>query len=96
MFSEIVPKYVFTLQMCNRYSPFGIMSLIVGKIMSIADLALTAQQLGLYMLTVIIGLLIHGVITLPVIYFAITRKNPWTFFRGMLQAWVTALGTASR
>ncbi|KAG8181608.1 hypothetical protein JTE90_017728 [Oedothorax gibbosus] len=90
--NEIVMKIVYLIMW---YSPFGIMSLIVGKIMSIADLALTAQQLGLYMLTVIIGLLIHGVITLPVIYFAITRKNPWTFFKGMLQAWVTALGTAS-
>jgi len=51
--------------------------------------------LGLYMLTVITGLIIHAVITLPAIYFAVTRKNPLTFFKGMLQAWVTALGTAS-
>lgn len=80
----------------RRYSPIGIMSLIVGKIMSIADLALTAQQLGMYMLTVIIGLVIHGVITLPSLYFLVTRKNPLRFFQGMLQAWVTALGTASR
>ncbi|KAF8792784.1 Excitatory amino acid transporter 2 like protein [Argiope bruennichi] len=90
--NEIVMKIVYLIMW---YSPFGIMSLIVGKIMSIADLALTAQQLGLYMLTVIVGLLIHGVITLPGLYFLITRKNPWTFFQGMLQAWVTALGTAS-
>ncbi|XP_023244102.1 excitatory amino acid transporter-like [Centruroides sculpturatus] len=77
------------------YSPFGIMSLIIGKIMSISNLALTAQQLGMYMLTVITGLMIHAVITLPGIYFAFTRKNPLTFFKGMLQAWITALGTAS-
>nr|XP_042906371.1 excitatory amino acid transporter isoform X2 [Parasteatoda tepidariorum]XP_042906372.1 excitatory amino acid transporter isoform X2 [Parasteatoda tepidariorum]XP_042906374.1 excitatory amino acid transporter isoform X3 [Parasteatoda tepidariorum] len=90
--NDIVMRIVYLIMW---YSPFGIMSLIVGKIMSIADLALTAQQLGLYMLTVIIGLLIHGIITLPGLYFFITRKNPLTFFRGMLQAWVTALGTAS-
>lgn len=88
----VLHSYIFTF----RYSPVGIMSLIVGKLMSIVDLALTAQQLGMYMLTVIIGLMIHGIITLPAIYFLITRKNPLTFFRGMLQAWVTALGTASR
>lgn len=72
------------------------MCLIAGKIMGIDNLASTAKQLGMYMVTVIIGLLIHAVITLPVIYFMLTRKNPATFFRGMLQAWVTALGTASR
>ncbi|XP_035215700.1 excitatory amino acid transporter-like [Stegodyphus dumicola] len=90
--NEIVMRIVYLIMW---YSPFGIMSLIVGKIMSIEDLAVTAQQLGLYMLTVIVGLLMHGIITLPGIYFLITRKNPWPFFQGMLQAWVTALGTAS-
>ena len=79
-----------------RYSPFGIMCLIMGNMLRIDDLEKTAQQLGLYMLTVIIGLLIHAVVTLSGIYFLVTRKNPATFFRGMLQAWITALGTASR
>ncbi|XP_035215699.1 excitatory amino acid transporter 2-like isoform X2 [Stegodyphus dumicola] len=90
--NEIVMRIVYLIMW---YSPIGIMFLIIGNIMDIEDLAVTAQQLGLYMLTVIVGLLIHGIITLPGIYFLITRKNPWTFFKGMLQAWVTALGTAS-
>ncbi|KAK7873470.1 hypothetical protein R5R35_011817 [Gryllus longicercus] len=77
------------------YSPFGILCLIAGKIMSIDNLAETARQLGLYMVTVILGLMVHAIITLPAIYYFFTRRNPATFFRGMLQAWVTALGTAS-
>ncbi|XP_024876743.1 excitatory amino acid transporter-like [Temnothorax curvispinosus] len=77
------------------YSPFGIMCLIAGKIMSITNLAATAEMLGLYMVTVVLGLMIHAIITLPLIYWFITRKNPAVFFRGMMQAWVTALGTAS-
>lgn len=77
------------------YSPFGILCLIAGKIMEIADLAKTAQQLGLYMVTVIAGLAVHALITLPLLYFLFTRRNPLTFIRGLLQAWVTALGTAS-
>ncbi|CAB1323045.1 unnamed protein product, partial [Coregonus sp. 'balchen'] len=52
-------------------------------------------QLGMYMVTVIVGLIIHGAIFLPAIYFAIVRKNPYTFFMGIFQAWITALGTAS-
>ncbi|XP_043252878.1 excitatory amino acid transporter-like [Colletes gigas] len=77
------------------YSPFGIMCLIAGKIMSINNLAGTAQMLGLYMVTVIVGLLIHAVITLPLIFWLMTRQNPAVFFKGMMQAWITALGTAS-
>lgn len=77
------------------YSPFGILCLIAGKIMSIDNLAETARQLGLYMVTVVLGLMVHAIITLPSIYYFFTRRNPATFFKGMLQAWVTALGTAS-
>ena len=78
------------------YSPFGIMCLIMGKILEIENLAETAEMLGMYMVTVIVGLAIHALITLPGLYFICTRKNPVTFCKGLLQAWVTALGTASR
>ncbi|GBO31758.1 Excitatory amino acid transporter 2 [Araneus ventricosus] len=90
--NEIIMRIVIIIMW---YSPFGIMSLIVGKIMAINDLAKTAEQLGLYMLTVVAGLAIHACVTLPFLYFAVTHKNPFSFFKGMLQAWVTALGTAS-
>ncbi|XP_011644497.1 excitatory amino acid transporter-like [Pogonomyrmex barbatus] len=91
--NEIIMKLVTIVVVW--YSPFGIMCLIAGKIMSITNLAATAQMLGLYMVTVVLGLMIHAIITLPLIYWFITRKNPAVFFRGMMQAWVTALGTAS-
>ncbi|KAI2808631.1 hypothetical protein RDWZM_005873 [Blomia tropicalis] len=90
--NEIVMRLVI---ICMWYSPIGIASLIIAKILAIKDMYTVAQQLGLYMLTVISGLIIHAVVTLPGIYFIVTRKNPLTFFKGMLQAWVTALGTAS-
>lgn len=81
---------------CCRYAPFGIMCLIAAKVCEIPDLAKTAEQLGLYMVTVIIGLIIHGCGVLPLLYFVVTRKNPLVFVKGMLQAWLTAVGTASR
>ncbi|XP_044211420.1 excitatory amino acid transporter 2-like isoform X1 [Thunnus albacares] len=77
------------------YSPVGIACLICGKIISIADLEVVAKQLGMYMVTVIVGLIIHGGIFLPLIYFVIVKENPFKFFMGIFQAWVTALGTAS-
>lgn len=79
-----------------RYSPFGIMCLIAGKILSLENLATTAEQLGMYMVTVITGLLIHACITLSLMFWVITRRNPATFFKGLLPAWITAIGTASR
>uniref|UniRef100_A0A8D0HJP8 Amino acid transporter n=1 Tax=Sphenodon punctatus TaxID=8508 RepID=A0A8D0HJP8_SPHPU len=90
--NEIVMKLV---TMIMWYSPLGIACLICGKIIAIKDLELVARQLGMYMVTVIVGLLIHGGIFLPLLYFVVTRKNPFSFFVGIFQAWITALGTAS-
>lgn len=60
------------------------------------DIKDNLESLGLYMLTVIVGLLIHAFITLPVIYFVVVRKNPFRFFLGMGSALLTAFGTSSR
>lgn len=79
-----------------RYSPVGIMFLVAGKILEIEDLIKLAQSLGMYALTVLLGLAIHALITLPLIFYAVTRKNPFVFYRGMLQAWLTGIGTGSR
>uniref|UniRef100_A0ABM5EI04 Amino acid transporter n=1 Tax=Pogona vitticeps TaxID=103695 RepID=A0ABM5EI04_9SAUR len=90
--NEIIMKLV---SMIMWYSPFGIASLICGKIAAIKDLEMVARQLGMYMVTVIVGLVIHGAMVLPLIFFVITRQNPFIFYAGIFQAWLTALGTAS-
>eukprot|EP00057_Strongylocentrotus_purpuratus_P018259 XP_011672733.1 PREDICTED: excitatory amino acid transporter 2-like [Strongylocentrotus purpuratus] len=76
------------------YSPLGIMSLICAKVLGMGDLSEIVPILGLYMLTVVMGLLIHLAV-LMTIFYASTRKNPLTFFEGILQAWLTAFATAS-
>ncbi|UJR31383.1 hypothetical protein I4U23_018877 [Adineta vaga] len=90
--NEIVMKLI---KLVMWYSPIGIMFLVAGKILEIEDLIKLAQSLGMYALTVLTGLAIHSLITLPLIYYAVTRKNPFAFYRGMLQAWLTGIGTGS-
>lgn len=74
----------------------GIMFLIAGKIVEMKDLAEVGGQLGMYTVSVIVGLLIHGLLILPLLFFLVTRKNPYSFIGGLLQALITALGTSSR
>ena len=54
------------------------------------------SALGFYILTVLSGLFIHGIVILPLIYLVIVRRNPLKFLYGILQALITAFGTASR
>ncbi|XP_039985654.1 excitatory amino acid transporter 4 isoform X2 [Xiphias gladius] len=77
------------------YAPVGIMFLIAGKIVEMKDLAEVGGQLGMYTVSVIVGLLIHGLFVLPLLYFLVTRRNPYSFIGGLLQALITALGTSS-
>ncbi|XP_010001713.1 PREDICTED: excitatory amino acid transporter 5-like [Chaetura pelagica] len=77
------------------YFPFGIVFLIAGKILEMEDPEVIGQKLGLYALTVVTGLVIHGLILLPLIFFLITRKNPYAFIQGILQALLIALATSS-
>ena len=79
-----------------RYSPIGVMCLVAAKVVEMEDPEKTFQQLVFYFITVLAGLGVHGLITLPLIYFITTRKNPFSFIYGVLEPMVTALATSSR
>ncbi|XP_077390301.1 solute carrier family 1 member 8a [Festucalex cinctus] len=77
------------------YFPFGIVFLVAGKILDMQDPSTLGRKLGWYGVTVLAGLFVHGLLLLPLFYFLLTRKNPFTFIRGLLQALVIALATSS-
>ncbi|XP_061566022.1 excitatory amino acid transporter 3 isoform X1 [Cololabis saira] len=83
------------VQIIMCYMPVGILFLIAAKIIEVEDWEIF-KKMGLYMVTVLSGLAIHATICLPLIFFIIVRKNPYTFTLGMAQALVTALMISSR
>ena len=57
------------------------------------DLSVVAGQLGLYFMTVLIGLFAHGFIVLPIIYTVCTRQWPFRLVSEQQEFWfVCALG----
>ena len=83
-------------RMIFRVSPLGVMFLVAAKLLEIQDFAAIIGRLGLYFLTVLLGLFIHGFGTLTVIYYVCTKKLPFKVIGQLSQVMVTAFGTASR
>lgn len=67
-----------------------------SKIVEMEDVVLLVTSLGKYIFASILGHVIHGGIVLPLIYFASTRRNPFSFLSGLITPLTTAFATCSR
>jgi len=76
-------------------SPIGVFSLVAGQVLGTSNFMKVLTSLGLYFVTVMIGLFIHGCLILPLIFRLMTKKSPLMFIANMGNALTTAFGTAS-
>ena len=80
------------------FAPLGVFALVSSKLGAAGggDLFLAELlKIGKFALTVILGLMIHALITLPAILYFVAKQNPLTYFKNMSAALTTALSTAS-
>ncbi|KAJ8248050.1 hypothetical protein GJAV_G00237670, partial [Gymnothorax javanicus] len=77
------------------YVPIGIMFLVGSKLVEMDNVVLLVSSLGKYIFASILGHIIHGCFILPAIYFAFTRRNPFTFLAGLIAPFTTAFATCS-
>jgi len=81
-----------------KVAPIGIFCLVAarfGEAQAQGQFLAEIGRTGWYFATVLLGLGIHGLVTLPLIYWIFTRKNPYRFLYHMSQAILTAFSTAS-
>ena len=80
------------------FAPLGVFALVSSKLGAAGggDLFLAELlKIGKFAVTVILGLMIHALITLPAILYFVAKQNPLTYFKNMSGALTTALSTAS-
>lgn len=104
--SDLMSKLVLSINdalmnfilLLMKLAPIGIFCLVAARF---GKAQLDGQFIALlkiqfyYMLTVLTGLGIHALVTLPAILWIITRRNPYQFMMQMSQAILTAFSTAS-
>jgi Na+/H+-dicarboxylate symporter len=76
-----------------RLAPFGVFALMAYTIGSMGLGVI--RPLAVYMVTVVLGLGIHAIVTLPVLLSAFGRYSPLKFIRDVFSAVATAFSTAS-
>ena len=97
---EVVMKITMLI---IRFTPFGVFGIIAGNITHIMvdqgggmeALLQVGSRLGLYMITVFLGLSIHAFITLPLIQKFLAKVNPIKHFKAVSTPLITAFSTSS-
>ncbi|HJN05889.1 MAG TPA: dicarboxylate/amino acid:cation symporter [Bacteroidales bacterium] len=78
-----------------KFTPFGVFGLVAKTVADQDDFGGLVNSMGLYMLTVIIALSIHGSITLPLIVKFIGKAKPLQHLKNMTTPLLTAFSTSS-
>ena len=82
-----------------KFTPIGIFSItakvIAQQVHAGNDISEVISRLGIYFLTVLTGLLIHGFITLPLTVKLLGKANPVKHMRNMVTPLLTAFSTSS-
>lgn len=78
-----------------KFTPIGVFSLVAKTVSEQTDLVEVAKGLGGYVITVVIALLIHALISLPIFVSLIAKINPFKHLSYMKTALLTAFSTSS-
>lgn len=78
-----------------KLAPLGIFGIIAGVVAQTDNPAELALSMGGYMITVIVGLMIHCFITLPLIQLLLAKVNPLKHFQAVSTPLLTAFSTSS-
>lgn len=76
-------------------TPFGVCSVIIGRILVVNDITLVVSQLFWFIVTVLAGVFIYQLIVLQAVYFVLLRKNPFERYFKLGEAILTSFATAS-
>lgn len=96
LFDSIFEVMMKVTMFIIRFTPLGVFAIVSKEVArNSGSLGNIAGSLGIYMLTVMIGLIIHAGIILPLSVKILGKANPYKHFRNMATPLLTAFSTSS-
>ena len=100
LFESLNAVIIAIVGLILKVAPLGVFALIAGTITTVAgddpaDVAQLLGALGLYSITVLVGLAIHAFLTYPLLLQFCTPVTPLRFLRGIAPAQLVAFSTSS-
>ncbi|XP_071099647.1 excitatory amino acid transporter-like [Haliotis cracherodii] len=90
--SEIIMKI---LRWLIWFTPVGVASLIAEALARAGNLSSTFRSLGMFALVVCVGLAVYQLIVQPILFFLVTRINPYRRLITFGRPWMVTFATAS-
>lgn len=78
-----------------RSTPVGVASLIAKVIASTENIHEDFRKLGMFVLTVMIGLFIFALVLVPLVYYFIKKSNPFRFLATLIEPMLISFAAAS-
>ena len=78
-----------------KFTPVGIFGIVAKVVADQDDLGNLVTRMGLYMGTVVLALVIHFLVTLPLIVKFVGKAKPWKHMKNMSTPLLTAFSTSS-
>lgn len=89
--NDVIMKIIDIIML---FSPYGVFALMASLMVEIPDFS-TLRALGIYGLTVVVGLFIMAFIFYPTLLLVFAKVNPIKFFRAIAPAQLLAFSTSS-
>jgi len=93
--NDAILKIVFLILLLAPVGVFALVASRLGQAGGGGAFVAEIQRIGLFALTVIVGLFLHGCVVLPLILFFAARRSPWKHAAHFTSALSTAFSTAS-
>jgi proton glutamate symport protein len=93
---EVIMKITLFIIKFTAFGIFSITAKVIAQQVTMGnDISEVISRLGLYVITVLSSLMIHGFITLPLLVKLVGRANPVKHFKNMATPLLTAFSTSS-